>query len=68
MNHFTCTLTSGLGVLIRDTGFQGLRFANFSCQQPLWEGHEGSVTSASWLLLRGKTRTKSPALPAFLPA
>lgn len=41
MNRFTCTLISGLGALIRDMqGFRGLRFANFSCQRPRWEGRE----------------------------
>lgn len=67
MNRFTCTLISGLGALIRDTqGFEGSDLLT-SAASGLAGKAERSTTSVSRLSLRGKTRTKSQPLPAFLP-
>lgn len=64
MNHLTCTLTSGLGVLIRDTGVSRAQI----CQLQLPAAPPGGSSDLCELALAERQNKNKVSRAASLPA
>lgn len=64
MNHLTCTLTSGLGVLIRDTGVSRAQI----CQLQLPAASPGGSSDLCELALAERQNKNKVSSAASLPA